>query len=56
MYINADGSVRTVGVMKSTGSPILDLAAAGGLYQWHAKPFRRPREVDMPMTFTTTGR
>jgi len=50
MYINADGSVRTVGVMKSTGNKILDLAAAGALYQWHAKPGRR-REVDMPMGF-----
>ncbi|MDQ6655368.1 MAG: energy transducer TonB [Verrucomicrobiota bacterium] len=50
MYIEADGNVRTVGVMKSTGSAILDLAAAGGLYQWHAKPGRR-REVDMPVRF-----
>jgi outer membrane biosynthesis protein TonB len=40
-------------LMKSTGSPILDLAAAGGLYRWHAKPGRR-REVDMPVTFTMT--
>jgi TonB family protein len=54
MYINSDGSVHAVGVMKSTGSKILDLAAAGGLYQWHAKPGRR-REVDMPVTFLMTG-
>lgn len=53
MYINADGTVRAVGVMKSTGSEILDLAAAGGLYRWRAKPGRR-REVDMPVTFTMT--
>jgi len=51
MYINLDGSVRTVAVMKSTGSPILDLAAAGGLYRWHAKSGRR-REIDMPVRFT----
>ena len=51
MYINLDGSVRTVAVMKSTGNPILDLAAAGGLYRWHAKSGRR-REIDMPVRFT----
>ena len=55
MYINPDGSVRTVAVMKSTGSKILDLAAAGGLYHCHAKPGRR-REVDMPVTFTMRPR
>ena len=50
MYIDPDGNVRTVAVMKSTGSKILDLAAAGGLYRCHAKPGRR-REVDMPVRF-----
>ena len=30
MYIDADGSVRAVGVMKSTGNKVLDLAVAGG--------------------------
>ena len=53
MYIEPDGTVRTVGVMKSSGSQILDLAAAGGLYQWRAKPGKR-REIDMPVTFTMT--
>ena len=51
MYINADGSVRAVGVMKSTGSKSLDLAAAGGLGHCHAKPRGHPFEVDMPVTF-----
>lgn len=51
MYIEPDGRVRTVGVMKSTGNRILDLAAAGGLYQWHAKPTGKRREIDMPVTF-----
>jgi TonB family protein len=50
MYIDPDGHVRTVAVMKSTGSKILDLAAAGALYHCHAKPGRR-REVDMPVGF-----
>ncbi len=53
MYIDADGRVRAVGVMKSTGSKILDLSAAGGLYRWHAIPGKR-REVDMPVRFTLT--
>jgi TonB family protein len=53
MYIDADGVVRSVAVMKSTGSKILDLAAAGGLYRCHGKPGRR-REVDMPVRFTMT--
>ncbi len=50
MYIAPSGEVTSVGVMRSTGSNILDLAAAGGLYQWRAKPGRR-REVDVPMAF-----
>lgn len=51
MYINPDGTVRTVGVMKSTGNKDLDLAAAAGLYRWKAIRGKR-REVDMPVTFT----
>ena len=53
MYIEPDGRVRAVGVMKSTGNKELDLAAAGGLYRWKAFPGKR-REVDMPVTFTMT--
>lgn len=51
MYVEPGGTVRSVGVMKSTGSPILDLAAAGGLYHCKAKPYARQREIDMPVTF-----
>jgi TonB family protein len=51
MYIEPDGGVRAVGVMKSTGNKVLDLAAAGGLYRWKAHPGKR-REVDMPVTFS----
>ena len=54
MYVNPDGRVRTVGVMKSTGSKILDLAAAGGLYHCKLKPSNKYREIDMPVTFTMT--
>ncbi|MGI8819659.1 MAG: energy transducer TonB [Chthoniobacterales bacterium] len=53
VYINPDGTVKTVGVVKSTGHPDLDLAAAAGLYHCLAKPGRR-REVDMPVSFTMT--
>lgn len=53
VYINPDGRVKTVGVVKSTGHPDLDLAAAAGLYHCLAKPGGR-REVDMPVTFTMT--
>jgi len=56
MYIDPDGNVRTVGVIKSTGNKFLDLAAAGGLYQWHAKPTGKRREIDMPVTFTMKRR
>jgi TonB family protein len=51
MYINPDGSVRTVAVMKSTGNKLLDLAAAGGLFHCHAKPRGHPFEIDMPVAF-----
>lgn len=51
MYINPDGKVRTVGVVRSTGHSDLDLVAAAGLYHCLLKPGRR-REVDMPVTFT----
>lgn len=53
LYINPDGRVKTVGVIKSTGHPSLDLAAAGGLYRSLLKPGRH-REIDMPVTFTMT--
>lgn len=51
MYIDPDGHVRSVAVMKSTGSKVLDLAAAAGLYQSRMKPGRR-LEIDMPVRFT----
>ncbi len=53
VYVNPDGTVKTVGVVKSTGHPDLDLAAAAGLYHCLAKPGGR-REVDLPVTFTMT--
>lgn len=41
MYIDPDGKVRTVGVVRSTWHPDLDLAAAAGLYHCLATPGRR---------------
>lgn len=55
MYVNPDGKVRTVGVVRSTGHSDLDLVAATGLYHCLLKPGRR-REVDMPVTFTLSRR
>jgi TonB family protein len=51
VYIRPDGTVKTVGVVRSTGHPELDLAAAAGLYHCLAKP-GGSREVDMPVAFT----
>ncbi len=52
IYADPDGTIRTVAVMKSTGSQILDLAAAGGLYHSKLKASNKRREIDMPVTFT----
>lgn len=51
LYIDKDGKVRRVGVMKSTGHEILDVAAAAGLARWEARPGKK-QEVDMPVMFT----
>jgi TonB family protein len=50
IYVNPDGTVNTVGVVKSTGNADFDLAAAAGLYHCLAKPGKR-REIDMPVEF-----
>jgi TonB family protein len=51
MYIDENGIVTRIGVMKSTGYKLLDVNASYGLMYWKAKPGHR-REVDMPVTFT----
>jgi TonB family protein len=53
MYIDENGVVTKVGVMKSTGHEILDVRAAAGLSRWGAKPGRR-REVDVPVQFAAS--
>jgi TonB family protein len=55
VYINPDGKVRTVGVVRSTGHSDLDLAAAAGFYHSLFKPGRR-RELDLPVAFTLSRR
>jgi TonB family protein len=50
MYIDENGVVTKVGVIKSTGHKILDVSASAGLSRWRAKPGQR-REVDMPVSF-----
>jgi TonB family protein len=54
MYIDQSGVVTRIGVMKSTGHEMLDLAASAGLACWRAKPGRR-RELDMPVKFTLSS-
>jgi TonB family protein len=51
LYIDKDGVVTTVGVIKSTGHKLLDINAAYGLIHWRAHP-GRAREVDLPVTFS----
>lgn len=48
----ADGSVRNVQVMESTGQPVLDRAAIDGLHQWRAEPGSGDWTVLVPITFT----
>jgi len=50
MYIDENGIVTKIGVIKCTGHKLLDVSASAGLSRWGAKPGRR-REVDMPVTF-----
>jgi TonB family protein len=50
MYVGADGRVHSIGIMKSTGSRTLDVAAAAGLIRARIKPGRR-RQIDMPVAF-----
>lgn len=55
VFINPDGKVRTVGVLRSTGHADLDVAAAAGLYQSLFKAGRR-RELDLPVRFELSSR
>jgi TonB family protein len=55
VFINPDGKVRTVAVLRSTGHSDLDLAAAAGFYGSLFKPGRR-RELDLPVAFTLSRR
>lgn len=48
------GTVRSVTVVKSTGSYGLDKEAVFALRQWRFKPGRRTR-VEMPITFHAGG-
>jgi TonB family protein len=49
------GSVSKVTVIQSTGSPMLDNYTSDTLHRWRWKPGRW-REVDVPVTFTTSPR
>ncbi len=55
LYIKRDGSIRAVGVMKSTGSQFLDDSAAASLGHFHARPRGHAFEVDLPVNFSLPG-
>jgi TonB family protein len=49
--VNESGAVSGIEIMKSSGSKILDNAAATALRRWRAKPGRANRSYDIPITF-----
>jgi TonB family protein len=50
MYVDENGIVSRVGIIKSTGYKLLDVNASYGLLYWRTKPGHR-REVDLPVIF-----
>src|SRR5206468_1582176 len=48
---DANGAVKNVQVIQSTGQPILDRAAVDGLRQWKAEPGPGDWTVLVPITF-----
>ena len=50
MYADADGKIRKIGIVKSTGRRDLDLLTAEALMTARVKPGRR-REIDMPVAY-----
>jgi TonB family protein len=55
MYVDEQGKVTSIKILKSIGHRELDAEAMKGFIRWRAKPGTR-REVDMPITFTMNGR
>jgi TonB family protein len=54
MYVNTQGTVTSLKLLKSTGHRVLDEEGLKTFIRWRAKP-GPPREVDMPLTFTTSN-
>jgi TonB family protein len=50
LYIDEQGKVTSIGILKSTGRRGLDAEALKTFVRWRAKPGPR-REVDQPVTF-----
>lgn len=51
MYIDENGTVTKLGVIRSTGYYLLDVNACGALIHWKARPGSR-RQIDMPVGFS----
>jgi TonB family protein len=50
LNFEANGTVKSIQVLRSTGSEILDRAAVNGLQQWRAEPGREGFVI-VPLTF-----
>ena len=56
LYVNADGSVRDVKILKSTGHQVLDEEALHTMKTWRFLPEKEPFVVRMPCDFKYRGR
>ena len=50
LYIDEQGRVTKIGILKSTGNKELDASAMRAMIHWRARPGSK-REVDQPCTF-----
>jgi TonB family protein len=53
LYVDEHGEVKTIGILRSTHHPELDLHAMRTFLRWRAVPVSTPkiREVDMEVSF-----
>jgi len=53
LYVDENGQVTTIGILRSTHHPELDLHAMRTFLRWRAVPVTTPkiREVDMEVSF-----
>jgi TonB family protein len=53
IHINPDGSVASIGILRTTGYNVLDAAAIAGFRQWRFRPHTLPT-VRMPVQYRMT--